>query len=392
MEVDANSTRKAPSRRTRRRRRLNGSIVAITGALALTTVGVAPWASASSTRVAQPAKSTAGAAVSLKGLKVLVVPYWLDPFGAAWSYWITKIYKSLGVSVTTYNPNAVRSAQLDELSTAATSHVYAGVIWEPVDPSTDAVTIEQIQKAGIPQVIFGADITSKTVKVTQLSEDDYNSYYQSGEIAAKYIKAHPSLGSKPEAAFISSDPVNPSCNKRINGMMAGLRKISPNAQLVFNGPAASEGAAATKMSNFITTGKPFNVFAACGSNSVLGGISAMKAGGLAGATNKVPQHVFILSNDASPPELADMWSKSSAVMATSYLAPSLAAQAAISLLDKVITHKLAINASVNAPFGWLTATANCQQFHKSIVQEFGQVPGFSIPSCSFKYAGTALTP
>ena len=321
-------------------------------------------------------------ASSLAGKRVLVVPYWLDTFGSAFGNWVQRDYKALGVSVTVFNANAVASAQLNVLDTAIASGQYAGIIWQPIDVGAATTTIQAIQGAKIPQVVFNADLKPGQGGVTapQLVIN-YNSLYASGQDAARYLKSHPKLGTHPELAWIGAFPTTTDCNDRLAAIVSGMKSISPGTTVVLNTGASSAANAESEMADFITRGKSFNVFDGCGSTQSVSGVSALQAAGLAGATNKVPAHVYIMSQDATPPELQLLWSSKSAMMLSDLLPPRGAATAAVDLLNKQLTGKIGIKSPEIDGFDFTAIGTNCRTNRPIIAENYLGVAGITTPSC-----------
>jgi ABC-type sugar transport system substrate-binding protein len=323
----------------------------------------------------------------MAGKRILVVPYWLDNFNTAYTSWLTRILKAQGASVTVINANAVASRQLNAITSALGSNQYDGIIWAPIDLGTASNTVKQIQAAGIPQVVFEGDLPS-SVHVPQVNLDEQHSLTQPGVIAATYIKAHPKLGSAPLAAFMGVYPQNATCILRMHSFLSGMRSVMPNAQVVFFGAAQNSADAATKMTDFINRGKKFNVFDGCGSASTLGGLAGIKSAGLATAVNKVPKNVYVMTQDGTPPELQNLWNKSSAVMVSSLLPPKTGAEQTAALLTKVVTKAVPLNSTANIKFGWTPITPDCTKYRPLVLTQFKGVAGFNVPACSFTYTGS----
>jgi ABC-type sugar transport system substrate-binding protein len=315
------------------------------------------------------------------------VPYWLDNFNTAYTSWLTRILQAEGASVTVINANSVASRQLNAITSALGSSQYDGIIWAPIDLGTAGNTVKQIQAAGIPQVVFEGDLPS-SVHVPQVNLDEQHSLTQPGVIAATYIKSHPQLGSAPLAAFMGVYPQNATCILRMNSFLDGMRSVMPNAQVVFFGAAQNSADAATKMTDFINTGKKFNVFDGCGSASTLGGLAGMKSAGLATAVNKAPGKVFIMTQDGTPPELQNLWNQNSAVMVSSLLPPKTGAEQTAALLTKVVTKAVPLDSTENIKFGWTPITPDCAKYRPQVLTQFQGVAGFNVPSCSFTYTGS----
>lgn len=324
---------------------------------------------------------------SMEGAQILVVPYWLDNFNTAYTSWLTRYLNEMGAETTVINANAVASRQLDSINSAINTGQYDGIVWAPIDLGAAATTVKLIQDAGIPQVVFGAVLDPNEIQVPQVNLDEANSLTAAGEIAATYIAAHPELGDKPLAAFMGVYPQNETCVVRKDSFLRGMQSVTPDAEVVFFGSAQDAADATTKMTNFITTNTPFNVTIGCGSASTLGTLAALKAAGLGGAVNKVPEHVFAMTQDGSPPELEDLWDENSALMASMLLPPKDGARQTAELIAKVITGELPLDATDEVSFGWSPLSPDCEASRAIVLDEFDGVEGFDVPECSFEYQG-----
>lgn len=385
----------APPKTGRQRRRL--SFIAALSAMLLLTLSAAACSSSgsssgSSSSANSGASSTAGTTTSsskpLAGKKILVVPYWLDNFNTAYTSWLNRLLSAEGASVTVINANAVASRQLNAITSAIDTSEYNGIIWAPIDLGTADNTINQIKQAGIPQVVFEGDLPS-SVHVPQVNLDEQHSLTAAGVIAAQYIKAHPALGSAPLAAFMGVYPQNATCVLRMHSFLSGMQSVMPNAKVVYFGSANGQSDAANKMGDFITGGTKFNVTDGCGSASTLGVLDALKSAGMANATGKTPQKVFIMTQDGTPPELQSLWNENSALMISSLLPPKTGAQETSALLTKIITKQIPLDSTQNVEFGWTPMTPNCAKWRPVVLDQFAGVPGFNVPACSFTYTGSS---
>lgn len=320
----------------------------------------------------------------LAGKKVLIVPYWLDNFNTAWTNWITRDLEKDGVQTTVINANAVASRQLDVINTAVNTHQYDAIIWAPIDPATANSTITSIKEAGIPQIVFGPKLPD-SMKVPQAVLAVETALTEPGATAAQYIKDHPELGDHPKVAFMEINPISTDCQLRRDSFITGLKSVSPNAELVFDGSAKASAEAATKMTDFVSRQVDFNVFSACGADLALGGISALKSAGLATATDKKPKDVYIVTQDATPAELELLWNKDSAVMISSLLPPKSGAEPTAALTVKLLNKQVPIDSTETAPVAWTPITPDCEKYRPSLLEEFAGVQGFTIPDCSFAY-------
>lgn len=332
-------------------------------------------------------QSTAGSDQSgsgLAGKKVLIVPYWLDNFNTAWTNWITRDLEKDGVQTTVINANAVASRQLDVINTAVNTHQYDAIIWAPIDPATANNTIASIKEAGIPQIVFGVKLPD-SMKVPQAVLEVQTALTEPGAAAAQYIKDNPELGDHPKVAFMEINPISTDCQLRRDSFINGLKSISPNTEMVFDGSAKASAEAATKMTDFVSRQVDFNVFSACGADLALGGVSALKSAGLAGATDKKPKDVYIVTQDATPAELEMLWNKDSAVMISSLLPPKSGAEPTAALTVKLLTKQVPIDSAETAPVAWTPITPDCAKYRPTLLDEFAGVQGFTIPDCSFTY-------
>ncbi len=367
-------------------------LIATVSAMLLLALSLAACSSAGSSSSAgsgtsAAASAKASSATPLAGKKILVVPYWLDNFNTAYTSWLRRLLGAEGAQVTVINANGVASQQLNAITSAVDTGEYNGIIWAPIDLGTADNTVKQIEAAGIPQVVFEGDLPS-SVHIPQVNLDEQNSLTAAGVIAATYIKAHPALGSAPLAAFMGVYPQNATCILRMHSFLNGMRSVMPNAQVVYFGAASSEEDAANKMADFITSAKKFNVTDGCGSASTLGVLAALKSAGLANATDKNPQKVFVMTQDGTPPELQALWNENSAEMVASLLPPKTGAQETTTLITKVMTKQIPLDSTENVEFGWTPITPDCAKWRPTLVNQFEGVAGFNIPACSFTYTGS----
>jgi ABC-type sugar transport system substrate-binding protein len=350
---------------------------------------VAAAAGAASVAGAGGEKAAAG---PLEGKKILLIPYWLDNFGIAYTHWLDTYIKAAGGSSTAINANAVTSKQLNVINTAVNTGQYQGLVWEPIDQAAAATTVNAVQNAKIAQVVFQG-VRSPKWSAPVVSLDETHSLTAAGVIAAKYIKSHPKLGPRPLAAFMGVYPQNSICVVRMKSFLNGLRSVTPSAKVVYFGSAKNQADSARLMSDFINTHKAFNVTNGCGSASTLGVVAALNAAGLGGASrvgtdNKVPEHVFVETQDGTPPELQYLWDKGSAVMVSSLLPAKDGAKATVPILIRLVGGSLPLNSNLVVQFGWKPLSPNCQKYRPEVLAQFAGVPGFKVPKCSFRYTGS----
>jgi ABC-type sugar transport system substrate-binding protein len=216
------------------------------------------------------------------------------------------------------------------------------------------------------------------------SIDWVQAFVEPGKDAATFVKAHPELGPA-KVAWIGPYPNVRICDDRFKGFMEGVKSVSPDAEVVFQGGATNQEQARSKMTDFLTRSIPFNIFAGCGGNESLGGIAAINAAGLGGATNKVPQHVFMVSVNASPPELEFLWSKDSSLMRSGLFGPKTVAEADVKMILDLLTGKVAYNQTASAPVSLTWLTPNCDKGRAAALDQYKGVEGFTVPACSFTY-------
>lgn len=322
---------------------------------------------------------------SLKGKKVLVSPYWLDAFGTANSSWIKRLLQPYGIQVDAVNPNGTASKQQDELQTAIANHSYDVIVWQPVDLQTAPANIKKLQDEKIPQVVQFAAPGAGGLNYAVASVDWRKSFSPPGASAAKYVLAHPELGPV-KVAWMGPYPSVQICEDRFNGFMDGVKRVAPNAEIVFQGGATNQEQARSKMTDFITRGVAFNVFAGCGATESNGGFAAINAAGLGGAKAKAPEHVYMVG-EADPTGLQALWKQDSAVMRAYLFGPKSAAESDVKMVLGQLTGKIAYNQAVNNPIDVTWLTPNCDTSRAAALDQFKGVEGFTVPDCTFKYAG-----
>lgn len=388
-----------------RRRKVHRSLfrnrritVAAAGIASLTLLAAGCSSSATSSTSAASTSSSSTAAIgplpckpgTLDGKTVLLSPYWLDNFNTANTYWQKKYLVACGASkVDIINPNAVASSQLTTIGTAVSSHSYDLIAWAPVDPSSAPTTIRQIQNAHILQLVNFASFPPGSLKGLSYAAtwvDRTKQYIPAAQAAAKFVLKHPNLG-KPTIAYVGDLPTSLQCKQTFQSLVAGVRDVYPDAKVVADIGATGQSDADTKMANFITRGIKFNIFAGCGGAVALGGISAINAAGLGKAIDKVPQHVYEMSPDGSPPELQQLWDENSSVMRVGLFGPKDAAFAGVQLMAGLLTGAIKPTANVAKEAYIKFLTPDCQQSRQIAIAQFQGVPGFTVPKCSFTYTG-----
>ena len=323
---------------------------------------------------------------SLSGKRVLVSPYWLDTFGTANASWITRLLEPYGIKVDAENPNGTASKQADEIQSAIANHNYDVIVWQPVDSETAVATIKKIQDEKIPQVLQFGDANQGGLNYSVANIDWKENFVEPGRDAAAFVKAHSAMGPV-KVAWMGPYPNVRICDDRFAGFLEGVKSVAPDAEVVFQGGATSQEQARSKMTDFLTRDIAFNVFAGCGGNESLGGIAAINAAGLGGATDKVPQHVYMVSVNASPPELEMLWNKESSLMRSGLFGPKSAAEVDAKMVLNLLTGKAAYNQSVVGPLTMTWLNPDCDKGRAAAVDEFKGVEGFTVPDCSFKYKG-----
>lgn len=169
----------------------------------------------------------------------------------------------------------------------------------------------------------------------------------------------------------------------------GVKSVTPNVQVVYNQGAQSGADAESDLTNFIARQIKFNIYAGCGTTFDMGGFAALQAAGLAtatpgpnGATDKVPQKVYVVSLDASVPELTQLWSPTSSEMRSVMFGPKSAAQAVVTLINNQLTGVTQYNQSASAVAALITLNSDCQAGRASVLDQFQGVQGFTVPACS----------
>lgn len=323
-------------------------------------------------------------AQSVKGKKILVVPYWLDNFNQAFTSWLKRDYEAQGASVTVINSNANTKTQLDAIDTAISTGKYDGVIWAPVDVTIAPTTIKRLQAAHIPVIISaGPPLPAGTggVTVPQTINENKSVGTPIGGAAAKFVAEH--FPGKPAAIlYIGDNPPSTNCKEREQGFVDGVKAVNPAAKVVSTLGALNQNDANAKVSNFISRNIYFNIVGSCGGAIGLGSISALNAAGRGKAVNKVPQTEWIMTMDASPPELQYLWSPTSSEMMSALVGPKTTATEAEKLLNKVIFKQIAPDANVTSVVPYAPVSSNCAAERPKVETQYQGVPGFKVPACT----------
>ena len=321
---------------------------------------------------------------SVQGKNILVVPYWLDNFNQAFTSWLKRDYEAQGATVTVINSNANTKTQLDALDTAISSKKYDGVIWAPVDVTIAPTTIKRLQDAHIPVIISaGPPLPAGTggVTVPQTINENKSVGKPIGAAAAKFVAEH-FPGKPPSIFYVGDNPLSTNCKDREQGFVDGVKAVNPAATVVATLGALNQNDANSKVSNFISRNIYFNIVGSCGGALGLGSISALNAAGRGKAVNKVPQTEWIMTMDASPPELQYLWSPTSSVMMSALVGPKTTATEAEKLLNKVIFKEIAPNADVTSVVPYEPVTSDCAAERAKVQTQYQGVPGFTVPKCT----------
>jgi ABC-type sugar transport system substrate-binding protein len=355
----------------------------------LNVAAVAPTTAAAPTTAqvnTEPAKSFDP--VDLTGKRILLVPYHLDNFNAGEQSWRQRFFESEGATVTILNPNQDASKQLTILETAIANDTADLIIWQPIDSVTAPVQIKKIQDAGILQILDFANVPEGVdgLNFSQMALDFSTEYYDAAVRAGEYMQAHPELGPV-QIAWMGDLPSSTNCNQREAGLINGIRSVVPGAAVVYEGQATNQAQANTKMTDYLTTGAKFNVFAGCGGSVSLGGIAAIRAAGLGDAANKVPTNVYMLSLDATPPELELLWNPSVSLMGSVFQGPKDFSYGAITLGNNLLTG-VTRNDEPALGYGLATVfTPDCETYRPYALDQYLGVQGVTIPECTFTYTG-----
>lgn len=325
---------------------------------------------------------TEAPAQTLEGKKVLMIPYWLDNFGAAWGQWTVTLFEEQGVEVTLVSTDAETTKQLDAIEAAIGSLQYDAIIWQPIDADSATATALRIQEAGIAQVIFNADFEpgQDGLHTPQIQIDNVSGFGVSGQVVAQAVMDNPELGDHVKLAWLGAFPAIPICDNRRDALIEGIKSVDPNMELVYEDGIASVADANSKIADLITSQADFNVYFGCGGNQGIGGGAAIDAAGLGGAVDNVPVDIVQGAED-TPPELVKLWDPSSSVITGMTMEPKRFAQVSVELLSRLMTGALAIDSDEILKEGLTSLTTDCQASRAIIEENYQSIPNFEIPEC-----------
>jgi hypothetical protein len=216
-----------------------------------------------------------------------------------------------------------------------------------------------------------------------------DTFFEAGKAAAEFLAEHPELG-PPRIAYSNIFPPEQKCDDLLASMVRGVESVTPDdVEVVYNEGATSQAESNSKMTDFISRSIPFNIAAGCGTTFDMGGYEAIRAAGLADATpgangsaDKVPQKVFAMSLDASPPELEALWAPDQSMMRSVMFGPKSAAEAVVTLLERQLTGETAYNQADEAMAALITLDSDCEVGRAAVLEQFAGVEGFSVPECA----------
>lgn len=377
-------TAKSKAAREVRRRRARLGRYAVVSVAVISLVAGCSSSKKTTTGTGGASGGSSSSAQSVKGKKILVVPYWLDNFNQAFTSWLKRDYEAQGASVTVINSNANTKTQLDAIDTAISTGKYDGVFWAPVDVTIAPTTIKRLQDAHIPVIISaGPPLPAGTggVTVPQTINENKSVGTPIGGAAAKFVAEH--FPGKPAAIlYVGDNPPSTNCKEREQGFVDGVKAVTPGATVVSTLAALNQNDANAKVSNFISRNIYFNIVGSCGGAIGLGSISALNAAGRGKAVNKVPQTEWIMTMDASPPELQYLWSPTSSEMMSALVGPKTTATEAEKLMNKVMFKEIAPDADVTSVVPYEPVSSDCAAERPKVQTQYQGVPGFTVPACT----------
>jgi ribose transport system substrate-binding protein len=327
-------------------------------------------------------------ASSLDGKKVAFLLWGYDGYQQGQGNWFVKVATERGADARAIDGQRDAQAQVEILSDLVAEGLDA-IAFQPVDPNAAAASIAEVQAAGIPIYLIGAepDPSTGTIAPSALF-NDYEVTKVAGANAAKWLQA-----TKPDekAKVVIFDVLTLAYCKdgRMQGFLDGVTEVmgADNVEIKFRDTVEHKrDVSQAKMEDLLQADPDFNIFTACGADGVLGGIAALQAAGRGTAVDKVPQTEYIFTIDGTPSELELLFDKNSSVMETMTLTPKENGTAAADGLQRLLSGELAPTQDETLSLPGVLLSPDCEVTAGIFQEQYGLNQDFEPLDCS-AYAG-----
>lgn len=259
-----------------------------------------------------------------EGVTVGQVLFGVDAYQQNHEKYFEERAEELGAEVQTVNGENSQPTQ-DRVTRDLINAGVDSMIIQPPDPGAATGTIQAIQSANIPVIVWGNGEVQGIDPAPYIALDDRKQSREAGANAARAVqKDFPDEGVKMVVLTIPGVPI---CEDfRMGPFIEGVKSVDPDAEIVAQPDGAGVRAQSNKvMEDVIRSGDDFNLVTACNGESALGALSALERAGRGKASvkggEKVPETEYVFTIDGSPAEVEKLTDPKSSVMEVLMLTP-----------------------------------------------------------------------
>lgn len=245
-----------------------------------------------------------------------------NPFFVALTKAASEAAKENGVELTINDPKSKIELQVAAIETFIASKVDA-IIVTSIDPAALNPLVKKARAQGIKVVVHTTKLAEYDAWV---AADEYDMGMTLGLQAGEWIRDR--LGGKAEVGILNYDII-PQVINRKKGIIDGIKKFAPNAQVVSDATAGSPTEGMQAVENFLQAHPNIKVVCGINDGGALGAYEAVVAAG------KATDDFFIGGIDAVPEAVAKI--KAGGIYrATVDQAPGIAGKTCVELALKAI--------------------------------------------------------
>ena len=357
-------------------RRLAGTIAALLLVLASCSSSSTPTPTspASEDQSAAPASGA-----DLAGKKVALITYGTDPNSQAQAHYFSQAAEADGVAVTVIDGKADIAVQVKAIEDLVAAGDYAGIAFDPADPTAATEISKKVMDAGIPLLLYESlppDIVAPFARF-----NDSQLMKQAGADAATYVKG--TMGQTPKAVIFDLLDFEICHVLRMGAFVDGMKSAVPETEIVFwDEVPFDKNLALAKMEDQLQANPDFNIFTGCGSDMVLGGIAGLEAGGRGKANDKAPMTEYVVTIDGTLAELEKLVDPSSSVVRTVTMTPKKNGAEFWTMLKGIITGATAPDADQVVDLPGMTMPSQCSEVAQIYQDQYGPTEMFKPLDCS----------
>ena len=313
------------------------------------------------------------------GTKVALITYGHDPNSQAQAYYFRTAAEADGAVVTVVDGKGDITVQVKALEDLIAAGDYAGIAFDPADPTAAAEISKKVQDAGISLLLYESlppDITAPFARF-----NDSELMKQAGAEAATYVKNV--MGQTPKAVIFDLVAFEICHVLRMGAFVEGMKSAVPETEIVFwDEVPFDKNLSLAKMEDQLQANPDFNIFTGCGSDMVLGGIAGLEAAGRGKANDKAPVTEYVVTIDGTLSELEHLVDPASSVVTTVTMTPKTNGTMFWTMLKDIITGTTGATDAKVVDLPGQTMPKVCSEVAAIYEEQYGPTEGFEPLDCS----------